>query len=423
MLRERPFDYIGDVADTTNTPNPEPAFNDPALQQVAAWATEQAQREAARARLIADINRRQISEREAGHKTPGWYAATTHTSLAHANAVVTTSIRLVHEFPALLQALEHARITWQHAEAFVRAANPRIAHLLAELTPELVDLAQVATFRRWTRELRGIANQLDQDGGYNPNNDPAANRLYIGTLDDGTTEIRATLHGELALIVKSVLTAHTDHLRRRYQTDHDTTNGDIDIPDTAQLAAEALADLLDTRTTADNTDRPVIEPEVVVLYNPDTDTATDTDGNSLDPAAIRWVLAAGFIRLFEITEDRDVLRMGKLNRYANTHQRKALLVRDGGCIFPGCTRHANRCDAHHVDHHTPDPNDPAGPTDIENLGLLCRHHHRITHRPGWLMERWTDPNSPTAILFRWRTPTGRTIYSQRHGVTWIPKAA
>ena len=49
MLRERPFDYIGDVADTTNTPNPEPAFNDPALQQVAAWATEQAQREAARA--------------------------------------------------------------------------------------------------------------------------------------------------------------------------------------------------------------------------------------------------------------------------------------------------------------------------------------------------------------------------------------
>ena len=115
--------------------------------------------------------------------------------------------------------------------------------------------------------------------------------------------------------------------------------------------------------------------------------------------------------------------MGKLNRYANTHQRKALLVRDGGCIFPGCTRHANRCDAHHVDHHTPDPNDPAGPTDIENLGLLCRHHHRITHRPGWLMERWTDPNNPTAILFRWRTPTGHTIYSQRHGVTWIPKAA
>ncbi|HMS14477.1 MAG TPA: HNH endonuclease, partial [Microthrixaceae bacterium] len=117
------------------------------------------------------------------------------------------------------------------------AINDRIADEFAQMEPELVELAAEMTFDRWRQRVRFVAALLDQDGGYNPNNDPAANRLYIGTLYGGTTEIRATLHGELALIVKSVLTAHTDHLRRRYQTDHDTTNGDIDIPDTAQLAA------------------------------------------------------------------------------------------------------------------------------------------------------------------------------------------
>ncbi|MBK6312672.1 MAG: HNH endonuclease [Candidatus Microthrix sp.] len=78
--------------------------------------------------------------------------------------------------------------------------------------------------------------------------------------------------------------------------------------------------------------------------------------------------------------------MGRTLRYANRHQRRALLARDGGCIFPGCDRPASWCDAHHVDEW-----DNNGPTDINNLGLLCRHHHRVTHRPGWTMTRTAQP--------------------------------
>ena len=134
---------------------------------------------------------------------------------------------------------------------------------------------------------------------------------------------------------------------------------------------------------------------------------TDDDGNHLSPQILRFILAAGLIRPLVVSGSGDPLRMGRTRRYANRHQRRALLARDGGCIFPGCDRPASWCDAHHVDEW-----DDEGPTDIDNLGLLCRHHHRVTHRPGWVMTR--DPDVTDRVAFRWRTPSGQLIGSQRH---------
>jgi hypothetical protein len=66
-------------------------------------------------------------------------------------------------------------------------------------------------------------------------------------------------------------------------------------------------------------------------------------------------------------------------------------ARDHRCIFPGCSRPADACD---IDHHNPYPD---GPTSAENLGCLCRHHHRLKHEGGWSLDRvngvyvWTTP--------------------------------
>ena len=79
--------------------------------------------------------------------------------------------------------------------------------------------------------------------------------------------------------------------------------------------------------------------------------------------------------------------------------------RDGGCIFPGCDMPAAHCDVHH-----PKRWADGGATDTNNGGLLCRHHHGITHRNGWTMTAVhkipNDPNSPTTG-FTWTTPTAR----------------
>jgi hypothetical protein len=97
------------------------------------------------------------------------------------------------------------------------------------------------------------------------------------------------------------------------------------------------------------------------------------------------------------------LDLGRTTRYANREQRRALAQRDGGCVFPGCDAPVGWCDAHHVIHWN-----HGGHTDLDNLALLCRYHHGVSHRAGWTMT--TQPDQ----TFTWRTPLGQTLHSQRH---------
>jgi hypothetical protein len=81
----------------------------------------------------------------------------------------------------------------------------------------------------------------------------------------------------------------------------------------------------------------------------------------------------------------EILDLGRTQRLASRAQRRALAVRDGGCVFPGCGRPPAWCDAHHLWHWL-----DGGPTDLWNLALLCRWHHTFVHEGGWLLERDAD---------------------------------
>jgi hypothetical protein len=96
--------------------------------------------------------------------------------------------------------------------------------------------------------------------------------------------------------------------------------------------------------------------------------------------------------------------LGRAARTVSPAQRRALTVRDGGCVFPGCDCPATWTDAHHIRHWTRD----LGPTDLENLVLVCRRHHRVAHRHGWSVsldeDGWTT----------WTSPSGQVRSGQRH---------
>ena len=68
------------------------------------------------------------------------------------------------------------------------------------------------------------------------------------------------------------------------------------------------------------------------------------------------------------------LEVGRATRVVSAAQRTALAVRDGGCVFPSCDRPVAWCEAHHLRHWL-----HGGPTDLGNLVLLCRAHHRAVH--------------------------------------------
>ncbi len=72
----------------------------------------------------------------------------------------------------------------------------------------------------------------------------------------------------------------------------------------------------------------------------------------------------------------DVLHMGRGFRTTTVAQRKALDLQDGGCIW--CGRHPKDCRPHHWDAWS-----QGGPTDHENLGLVCPRHHFAVHEGGY----------------------------------------
>jgi hypothetical protein len=82
--------------------------------------------------------------------------------------------------------------------------------------------------------------------------------------------------------------------------------------------------------------------------------------------------------------------------------RKAVIARDRHCQHPGCRVAAEWCDVHHVVHWI-----DGGPTDLDNLVLLCRRHHVDHHEGAWRMSRAPDGTfvatpSPTRMFTRRR---------------------
>jgi hypothetical protein len=74
----------------------------------------------------------------------------------------------------------------------------------------------------------------------------------------------------------------------------------------------------------------------------------------------------------------EVLYVGRTQRTVTPRMRRALEARDRHCVFPDCRAHVRRCHAHHVTEWEHD-----GPTDLDNLALLCVRHHHAVHEGRW----------------------------------------
>jgi hypothetical protein len=88
----------------------------------------------------------------------------------------------------------------------------------------------------------------------------------------------------------------------------------------------------------------------------------------------------------------DPLSVGRTSRTFTPAQRKALVLRDKGCVL--CGRPAAHCEAHHVRHWI-----DGGETSVENGALLCHRCHTRVHEGGYRLVRkpegaWTAVRDP-----------------------------
>lgn len=98
------------------------------------------------------------------------------------------------------------------------------------------------------------------------------------------------------------------------------------------------------------------------------------------------------------------LDIGQATPVIPGHLRRAVILRDRHCVFPGCDQPPAVCQVHHLT-----PRAQGGPTALANLTLLCRFHHLIAvHEWGWRLVLHAD-TSVTAI-----SPDGRRVL-RSHG--------
>ena len=114
----------------------------------------------------------------------------------------------------------------------------------------------------------------------------------------------------------------------------------------------------------------------------------------LSPATARRLCCDA--SLVPVLEDAsgNVLNIGRKTRAIPPSIRRALQIRDHGCRFPGCCE-SRYVDAHHVQHWC-----DGGETRLDNLVLLCRHHHRLLHQQGYEIVKRTEQQ------FEFLTPAG-----------------
>ena len=311
--------------------------------------------------LLADLERRGVCDREFGLTTASWLAHHTHGSRPVIAGRVKTAVKL-RRFPVIDGALSDGAISPDHARVIATVTNPRIEADLVDLQDDLVALAGRCPFPAWRRHVTVLVELLDQDGGYDPSRDVARNHLHVAPNASDGIVVSGELVGEHAVAFTQLLETETDRLWRRYRNDAEL-DADLEMPSRATLRALALVELIakGAAGSAPTGNGPIVD--ITLVMHADTpERAIAPDGIVVDRDVLRHLSCDAAVTTVEVDHDGVALHVGRQSRYATPAQRRALAVRDGGCVFPGCDLPTSWCDAHHVI-----PWDPDGPTDIDNL--------------------------------------------------------
>lgn len=149
----------------------------------------------------------------------------------------------------------------------------------------------------------------------------------------------------------------------------------------------------------------VVHVDAATLQAHETGRCELEDGPALPVATARRLSCdASIVKIIE-NERGEPLDIGRKTRSIPPALRRALLSRDQGCVFPGCT-HKRYVDGHHIEHWA-----EGGETKLSNLVSLCRFHHRAVHEGGIAIHRLDDG------AWRFSKRTGESLHSCAPGCT------
>lgn len=272
--------------------------------------------------------------------------------------------RALRDHPLLRKSFAVGEISLDQVRLLVRIAAEHDEGFLLELARNAGD----------ADDLRKEIKALEQKPGFTEPEDPAPEPFIRRYWTGSELVLSGSVPGaQGALVDKAFRLLETAAPR-------DAASGVFRDPEV--LAGEALVQMASESLAGHgNPDRATIvvqiaAEELVAEAGPSWNAATKL----FSPDELRQMACDA--RLQPALEDSDgvTVGVGRTTRKIPAWLRRLLEERDEGCRFPGCWR-TRWLHAHHIVAWS-----QGGPTNLDNLVLLCGFHHRLIHRDGWTIE-------------------------------------
>jgi hypothetical protein len=296
-------------------------------------------------------------------------------------ARVARTARFLRRHPQTAKALDAGDVSVPHVELLAVAAQRR-EDLYDEHEAVLLDAAAIVEVQDFPATTRRWALYADDELARDDAQFAFERRGITLSSTIGGSAISGFLDPEASALVATTL------------DDLQPIEGKADTRTQAQRRADALMLLCERARGGDlAASRPIAGGEIVMSHDVFA-------GHPLAHLDSLQCEIEGFGPIPRVTAERilcdcalgrvvrgrsQILDLGRRTRTVPDRLRRAIVLRDQHCQFPGCRAPAPWCDAHHLVHWT-----RGGETNLDNCALLCRRHHVAVHEGSWKLARGPD---------------------------------
>jgi len=311
--------------------------------------------------IVAEIDRDELAGMTGARSVAGLVAWKLGSSSGTAHTIATVAHRL-DEFPRCAAGMREGRLSLDQVGVIAgRAADGSDEHY--------AQLAAVATVNQ-------LRTAVKLEPRPEPEPDRAEPRRSISkTSDEQSSCWRIRLPHVDAAKFDAALAAHRDALIAEWKRDHGDGDGTAsDIAPPLPNTIDAFMSLIETGWDAEATRRPHGQHTTVVVHvDVEQRVAALHLGPLLSDADRQYLTCDATCEVW-FERHGQVIGAGRATRSINRRLRRALEHRHPTCAVPGCgaTRGLH---AYHIRHW-----EDGGPTELDNLVLVCPYHHRLHHR-------------------------------------------
>jgi hypothetical protein len=285
----------------------------------------------------------------------------------------------LQELPATRAAFSRGALTFTKVRALTRVAT-------ASSEEGLLEVAEALTASQLERALR-VYRRIATDEARETHELEFVDYHFD---EDGSLYLRARLPAEDGTLLVKALDAARERVIERRREERAAAPGETDVGaaplfEPRSTRVEALLELAEASIAASDQDRVertrvVVHVDAAALVSDARGRSELEDGPVIPPETARRLGCDAEV-VAQVERDGLPVSVGRTRRTVPPALRRLLETRDDAtCCFPGCERRRH-LQAHHRRHWA-----HGGETSLDNLVLLCFHHHRLVHEGGYTVE-------------------------------------